>query len=109
MTRVRAGRSGVRFPTEGRDLCRLQFVPTDAGAQRDSYPMSNSGKASGGVKISTHLRLVPRLRMSGAVPIPPSPVCRHMCKGTAVPSLAIINVATLRIFELNWSSSFAVP
>ena len=99
VTRLRARRSGVRFPAEGGDLCRLQFVQTDAEAQPACHLVSTGGKTSGGVKISTHLRLVPRLRMSGAVPLPPPPMCCHMCRWAAVPFLSnykFSDVAELR-------------
>ena len=101
LTRLRAGRSGVRFPAEGRDVCRLQFVQTDAGSQPASYSMSTGGKASGGVRIFHSPPSGAEVKNEWSCTSFPR-MCRHMCKGTAVPFfLAIINVATLRNCELN--------
>jgi len=50
-------------------LCRS--VQTDSGAHPTCSPSEFRGQSGRGVKLTTHLQLVPRLRMRGAVhPIP---------------------------------------
>jgi hypothetical protein len=73
-TRLWTGRFGVRVPVGERDLFLLPNVQTGSGAHRPPYsigigvfPWGNSG-----VKLTNHFRLVPRLRVSGAVPLLPS-------------------------------------
>jgi hypothetical protein len=41
----------------------LYSVQNESGAQAASYPMGIVGKAAGGVKLTTHLYLVPRSGM----------------------------------------------
>jgi hypothetical protein len=71
---LRAGWSRVWFPEGAGNVSLHHRVQTGSGAHPASYPMSTKGsfpqcKAAGGVKLTTHLHLVPRPRMCG--PIPP--------------------------------------
>jgi hypothetical protein len=65
---LRAGRSGVRIPVEARDFCLLQDVQKVLGSTA-AYSMGAGiifrRQGSRGVKLTTHLQLVPRLRMNG--------------------------------------------
>jgi hypothetical protein len=64
---------GVRIPAEARNFSLHHHVPTGFGARpasysmgtRNSFPGSKNGR---GVKLTTHLHLVPRSRMRGAIP-----------------------------------------
>jgi hypothetical protein len=50
-------------------------VQTSCGTDPVSYPMGTEGKVDGGVKLTTRLHLMPRLRMRGAIPpFPPQNV-----------------------------------
>jgi hypothetical protein len=85
-----AGRSGVPFPTGLRKYALLQNVQTlfwDPDSKLFSgYLDSFPGLKRLDVKLSTHLHLAQRFRMSGAVP--PFPLCAvMMCTGTTLPSL----------------------
>ena len=75
VTRLRAGRSGVRIPAQTTDLSHLHMVQTNSGVHSASYSIRNGvvsrGQSSQGVKLTTHFRLVPRLRMRGAIPVLP--------------------------------------
>jgi len=50
----------------------MYYVQTGSGAHPDSYPMGIRGSFHGGkgwgMKLTTHLHLVPRSRMHGAIP-----------------------------------------
>jgi len=69
-TRLGYGRSGVRIPVEGRDCYLLQKVQTGSGA----YPAPNHWVPGSSPEVKqpgrevSLLRIVPRLRMSGAKP-----------------------------------------
>ena len=74
MTRQRGGRSGVRLPTGSRGFSLHQNVQSDSrvheafhlkGTQR-LFSRRGIGR---GVKVTTHLHLVPRLRMNGVLPL----------------------------------------
>jgi hypothetical protein len=49
--------------------CTLHAVQTGSGNHQASYPMGTGGKAvgGGGVKLTTHLELVPRLNTLGSI------------------------------------------
>ena len=70
-SKVRPGRSGVRIPTGSSHFSLLQYVQTGSGAHTASCTMDTgvlSRKKSGrGVKLTSHLLLVLRLGMSGAI------------------------------------------
>jgi hypothetical protein len=65
---------GVRVPAEaGNFSLHHRRVQTGSGAHPASYPMGKTGVLSLGVKrpereLTTHLDLVPRSRMRGALP-----------------------------------------
>jgi ABC-type branched-subunit amino acid transport system permease subunit len=52
-------------------LCH--HIHTGSGAYPAAYPMDTVGKEDRpwAMKLTTHLHLVPRLRMHGAIPLPP--------------------------------------
>jgi hypothetical protein len=64
----------VSILSMGRIFSLCHRVQSDSGAHAGSYPMGTGGffpgskAAGGGVKLTTHLQLVPRLRMRGAIP-----------------------------------------
>lgn len=51
----------------------LAVHPTYGSSMTAGYV--TAGKAAGGIKLATHLKLGPKLRMCGA--IPHSPICLH--------------------------------
>jgi hypothetical protein len=61
-------RSLVRIAVGARDVFLLQNVQTGTWAHPASYSMDTE-VLSRGVNLTAHLHLVPRLRMSGAVPL----------------------------------------
>jgi hypothetical protein len=75
VTRLRQGRSGVRNSVAERNFSLLQPLETDSAVPQsfllngnlDSLPRS-SGRC---VELSIHLHLLPRLRISGAIPLSP--------------------------------------
>jgi hypothetical protein len=60
----------VQFPAGDGNFSLHYSVPNGSGAHPASYPMGTGGwKQSGqGVKLTTHLHLVPRSGMRGAIP-----------------------------------------
>jgi hypothetical protein len=74
MTRLWAGQSRVPMLVWDRDLSLLQNIQTSSRAQPASY-WSGSAVCSSGpsVKLTTHLHLMWRLRMCGAMP----PLCQY--------------------------------
>jgi hypothetical protein len=74
MTMQENGRSGVRLPTGSREFSLHQNVQTDSRAH-EAFHLKGierlfSRRGIGrGVKVTTHLHLVPRLRMSGVIPL----------------------------------------
>jgi hypothetical protein len=71
----------VRSPTEAEDFSSSLCVQTGSGAHPASCPMGTGGSFSGvkrgrGVTLTTHPRLVPRLRMSRSYTSSP-PMCLH--------------------------------
>jgi hypothetical protein len=60
-----------RFPTGEENFSLVHLVPTGSGAHISSYRMGTGALSQGikgqGVKLTTHLLLVPR----GAIPPPP--------------------------------------
>jgi hypothetical protein len=73
-----AERLGCSVPGRGRDFSLRHRVQTDSGAHPASYPIRNKG-----VKLTTHLPLVPRLRIRGAVsPLPHTFSWRDAWRGT---------------------------
>jgi len=66
VTRLRAGRSGVRIAVGAGDLSPFQNVQTDSEAQPDSCSVG-PGLFPRGVHLTTDLCLVPRVRMSGTL------------------------------------------
>jgi len=79
-TGLRHGWSGVRIPVETRDFSLLQYVQTGCGTHPASYSVGtvvlSQGSSSRGVNLNTHLHLVSRLRVDGA--IPPLPLYHHV-------------------------------
>jgi hypothetical protein len=67
---------GVRFPVGAGDFPLRHRDQTHLGAHPASYPVGTGGvhspgQSGRGVKLTTHLHLVPSLRMSGAItPLP---------------------------------------
>jgi len=75
--------TGLQFPAGAmmKFYSLRHQVQTASWANPTSYPMSTGssipwGKAAGGVKLTTYLHLVPRLRMRGALPPLPKYVMR---------------------------------
>lgn len=72
MTRLRAGQSGVPITTGERDLSPLQNIQTASGAHQvlcSTGPVGPLRVQSGrGVKFTSHLHPVSRLKMRGATP-----------------------------------------
>jgi hypothetical protein len=63
----------VRVPAGAGNFSLHHRVQTGSGAHPASYPVGTRGfspgsKAAGGVKLITHLHLMPRSRMRGAIP-----------------------------------------
>jgi hypothetical protein len=75
VTTIRAGRRRIvfRLLAVTRDLSALRNVQTRRWDHKDAYSMRHSGRD---VKLTTHLHLVPRLRMGGAMPLLP-PIYLH--------------------------------
>jgi hypothetical protein len=68
ITRLRTVWSGVRVPVWAGNFFPHTRVKTCSGAHPASYPMRTRGSFSGGVKLTTQLHLVLRLRTRGAIP-----------------------------------------
>jgi len=63
-------------PGRGKTFSLLQDMQTGSGAHPASYSMGTKkvlshGPCNRGVKLTTHLHLVPRLRIGGAISILP--------------------------------------
>ena len=75
MTRLRAELSTIRIPVGAIYLSLPKNVQTGSGAHPASHVMDIGGlsieKISRGMKLTTHLQLVPRLTMRGAIPLHP--------------------------------------
>jgi hypothetical protein len=72
-----AKESGVRLPVEARDFSFLCNVQISSVAHPASYPMGTGASWGGrrGMKLTSHLHLLLRLRMH--VAIPPLPMSLH--------------------------------
>ena len=72
VTRLLAGRSGVRIPVGAGDFSVSQNLQTGSASHSALYLMGaevlSRGKSGRGVKLSTHFHLELRLRMSGVIP-----------------------------------------
>jgi len=62
VTRPCTGWAVIQFSAEAREFFVVQHILTDSGA----HPMGTGVKVDRGVKVTTHLNLLKRLRMSGA-------------------------------------------
>jgi hypothetical protein len=81
VTRLRVGWSGAYIPVRLRDFPLLQNVQTASWDNPASYSRGSAGLSrgwSGWNMISTLFRLVPNLRMGGAIPL--------LWRGTTLPS-----------------------
>jgi len=63
----------IRFPVGTGTFSFHHHIHTGSEAHLASYPMGTrgtfpGGKAGGGMKLTTQLLLIPRLRMRGAIP-----------------------------------------
>jgi hypothetical protein len=72
-TRLQVGWSGLQVLAGAGNFSLCHCVQTGSGAHTASYPMDTRGSFPGGVKqlrceLTTHLHLVPRSRMHGAIP-----------------------------------------
>ena len=71
-TVLQAGRNGVRIPAGTRQFSLLQNVQTGSGAHQAYYLMGTEalsrGKRNRSVKLTTHLHLEARFRMSEGTP-----------------------------------------
>jgi hypothetical protein len=70
---LRAGWSGVRVPAGAENFSLHYRSQTGSGAHPSSYPVDTrvsftGGKAVGGGKLTTHVHLVYRSRLRGAIP-----------------------------------------
>jgi hypothetical protein len=72
------GRS-VRFPAGAGNFSLHRRVQNGFGAHPASYSMGTWGQSGRGVKLTTHLYLVPRSRMRGATPPLPQYVFMAWC------------------------------
>jgi hypothetical protein len=74
-TRLRGGQFSVRFLARVRNLSLLKNVQTGSGAhpacQSRGAGVPSRRQSGRGVKLTTHLHLEPKLRMSGATPLVP--------------------------------------
>jgi hypothetical protein len=70
--------SRVRFPEGAGNFSLYHSVQNSSGAYPASYPM-DTGFLSLGVKLTTHLHLVPRSIMLGAIPSLPQYVFMAWC------------------------------
>ena len=72
---LRAGRSGVRIQVRANGFPLLRNVHSDSGAHPSSYSLGagdlSRGQCGRAVKLTTHLHLVPRLKISGVVQLLP--------------------------------------
>jgi len=68
-----AGWTVVQFSAEAREFSVVQHILTDSGA----HPMGIRGKVNRGVKVNTHLNLLKRLRMSGALSLLHPLICSN--------------------------------
>jgi hypothetical protein len=70
-TRLRGWTGRARIPAQARDFLFLKTVQTGSGAHPASYSMGtrvlSQESGSQGIKLTIHLHLVPRFRMSGAI------------------------------------------
>ena len=82
-----AGRCGVRIPSLTRDLSILQTRQTHPASCSAGTGASFSRVKGRIMKLTTHLYLVPRLRISGAIPLPPI-YALMPCTGTHVLSVS---------------------
>jgi hypothetical protein len=64
MTRLRAGRSGVRVWLREKDFALLQNVQTGLQLLLGCHSPEQNGL---GVRVTAHLQQVPKFRMSGSV------------------------------------------
>jgi hypothetical protein len=63
--------SRVRFPAWAGKFSLHHPVQNGSGTHPASYPMGTRGSSGRGVKLTTHLHLVPRSRVSGTIlPLP---------------------------------------
>lgn len=70
VTRLADGRFGIRIPTREKRVSLLQNVQTSSCTQPASYSLGTNWV----VKLTSHLDIVPRLRMSGDIsPLPLTP------------------------------------
>ena len=74
-TRLQVGLPGFRIPVRTRDFSLLQNAQKGPGAHPAFYSIGTGvlsrGYSDWGVASTTHLHLVPRFRMSGAIPLFP--------------------------------------
>jgi hypothetical protein len=80
--------SEVRVPAGDGNFSPYHHVQTGSGAHKASYPVCTrgsfpAGKAVGFVKLTTHLHLVPRSRIRGAVTPLPQNVFMAWCSPKA--------------------------
>jgi hypothetical protein len=75
VTRLRGGLSGVRILADSTNFSVVQNLQTGSGALPAFYAVGTGvlsrWRSGWTVKLTAHRHLVPRLRMSGAVPLPP--------------------------------------
>jgi hypothetical protein len=80
VSRLRITRSEVRIPTGTRDVSLLQNAQTCSGAHLASFSEGTDvlfrGQSGRGVKLTNHVRLIPRFRISGHIPL--LPTCLHV-------------------------------
>jgi hypothetical protein len=65
---LRARWAGVRVPAGAGNFSFHHRVQPGSGAHIASYPMGNRGSSGRGVKLTTHLHLMPRSRMRRGIP-----------------------------------------
>ena len=69
MNRIYAGRSGVQILAGARELSLLQNIQTSSSSQPASnYSFFSGSKLARADSLTTHIRLEPSLKISGATP-----------------------------------------
>jgi hypothetical protein len=108
--------SRVRFPAGAGNFSLHHRVQTGSGAHPPFCPMDTRGSFSGrkaacGVKLTTHLRLMPRSRMHGAISTLPNTSSWRgalLSTGTTLPLPFFLPYKTLNL-RMMWITKMKLP